>query len=45
MLVLPWFFKKEFIEREKEYLKGGGAFIFPLPEVEVVTYEDIRNNS
>jgi len=36
MLVLPWFFKEEFLEREKDYLKGGGHFIFPLPTVEVV---------
>jgi SAM-dependent methyltransferase len=36
MLVLPWFFKKEFIQREKEYLKNGGKFIFPLPKFEVV---------
>lgn len=35
MIVLPWFFKKEFLEREKEYLKHG-HFIFPLPEFEVV---------
>lgn len=36
MLVLPWFFKKEFLIREKEYLKNGGRFIFPLPTLEVV---------
>lgn len=36
MLVLPWFFKKEFLKREKAYLDGGGHFIFPLPEFEVI---------
>lgn len=36
MLVLPWFFKKEFLQREKDYLKKGGHFIFPLPKFEVV---------
>lgn len=36
MLVLPWFFKKEFVKREKEYLKSGGHFIFPLPFLEVI---------
>jgi len=36
MLVLPWFFKDEFIKREKEYLKSGGHFIFPLPKFEVI---------
>jgi NDP-4-keto-2,6-dideoxyhexose 3-C-methyltransferase len=36
MLVLPWFFKQEFLKREKQYLKSGGHFIFPLPKLEVV---------
>ena len=36
MLVLPWFFKEEFLEREKEYLKSGGHFIFPLPTLEII---------
>jgi NDP-4-keto-2,6-dideoxyhexose 3-C-methyltransferase len=36
LLVLPWFFKEEFLEREKAYLDSGGHFIFPLPELEIV---------
>jgi NDP-4-keto-2,6-dideoxyhexose 3-C-methyltransferase len=36
MLVLPWFFKDEFLQREKKYLKSGGHFIFPLPGIEVI---------
>lgn len=36
MLVLPWFFKKEFLKREKKYIKEGGHFIFPLPEFEII---------
>ena len=36
MLVLPWFFKKEFLKREKKYLDNGGHFIFPLPKFEVI---------
>lgn len=36
MLVLPWFFKEEFLKREKDYLRSGGHFIFPLPELEVI---------
>jgi|SRR3989344_4587739 len=36
MLVLPWFFKKEFIKREQAYLKNGGHFIFPLPKLTIV---------
>lgn len=36
MLVLPWFFREEFLKREREYLKQGGHFIFPLPTFEVI---------
>lgn len=36
MLVLPWFFKKEFLKRENKYLKNGGHLIFPLPKIEIV---------
>lgn len=36
MLVLPWFFKDEFLKREGEYLRRGGHFIFPLPNLEIV---------
>jgi hypothetical protein len=35
-LVLPWAFKQNILEKEKEYLKNGGKFIFPLPEIEIV---------
>ncbi len=34
-LVLPWFFKKEFIEREKEFINKGGVLVFPLPKFEI----------
>lgn len=37
MLVLPWHFRAEFVEREHEYLSNGGTFIFPCPKFEVVT--------
>jgi NDP-4-keto-2,6-dideoxyhexose 3-C-methyltransferase len=36
MLVLPWFFKEEFLKRESIYLQNGGRFIFPLPKLEVI---------
>lgn len=36
LLVLPWHFRDEFISREADYLKRGGQFIFPLPEMEIV---------
>ena len=35
-LALPWHFKSEFLERESEFRKRGGRFIFPLPDVEVI---------
>jgi len=35
-LVLPWHFRKGILEKEKEFLKSGGKFIFPLPEIEIV---------
>lgn len=35
-LVLPWHFKAEFVEREKEMLDKGTGMIFPLPEIEIV---------
>ena len=37
MLVLPWHFKTEIIDRESEYLKNGGTLIFPLPEFTIVS--------
>lgn len=36
MLVLPWHFINEFIEREKEYLSNGGKFIVPCPKFQVI---------
>ena len=36
LLVLPWYFKEEFLKREANYLQQGGHFIFPLPKLEVV---------
>lgn len=38
-LILPWFFREEFIEREREYLEKGGKMIFPLPNLELVYLE------
>ena len=35
-LVFPWHFRYGILEREKEYLKNGGKFIFPMPEIEIV---------
>lgn len=35
-LVLPWHFRAEFLQREKEFLDRGGKFLFPLPHIEEV---------
>jgi len=36
LLILPWHFINEFIEREKEYLKNGGHFIIPCPKFDII---------
>jgi SAM-dependent methyltransferase len=36
-LVLPWHFRKEFIEREAAVLQKGIKMIFPLPTIEIVS--------
>jgi hypothetical protein len=36
LLVLPWHFISEFIEREQEFLMGGGKFIVPCPKFEII---------
>ena len=38
MLVLPWYFKKEIVIREKKYLQKGGKLLFPMPYPHLVTY-------
>jgi hypothetical protein len=35
-LVLPWHFKHGILEKEKEFIRNGGKFIFPLPEIEII---------
>lgn len=36
MLVLPWHFINEFVQRERNFLKNGGKFIVPCPEFEII---------
>jgi NDP-4-keto-2,6-dideoxyhexose 3-C-methyltransferase len=36
LLVLPWHFRDNIIERERSYLAAGGRLVFPLPEIDVV---------
>ena len=35
-LVLPWHFKKEIVSREKNTIKHGSKFIFPLPKMKII---------
>ncbi|MCG5240654.1 class I SAM-dependent methyltransferase [Azospirillum doebereinerae] len=35
-LVLPWHFRREFLERERAMVMGGTKLLFPLPGVEIV---------
>ena len=37
MLVLPWHFINEFVERENEFLSKGGKFIVPCPQFEIIS--------
>jgi hypothetical protein len=39
LLVLPWHFINEFIERENDFLLGGGKFIVPCPKFEIIGYK------
>jgi hypothetical protein len=36
-MVLPWHFRAGIIAKETAYLSSGGKFIFPLPELEIVS--------
>lgn len=36
LLVLPWHFRRNLIDRESAYLAAGGRMIFPLPHIETV---------
>jgi len=36
LLVLPWHFKDEILQREQLFLDKGGQFIFPFPNFEVI---------
>jgi NDP-4-keto-2,6-dideoxyhexose 3-C-methyltransferase len=37
LLVLPWHFRTEIVERESDFLTQGGGLIFPFPEFTVVS--------
>lgn len=35
LLVLPWHFRENLLEREATYLRAGGKMLFPLPSIQV----------
>jgi len=35
LMVLPWHFKENILEKERGYLKSGGKLVFPLPTIKV----------
>lgn len=37
--VLPWHFRKWILEREQAFLDKGWKFVFPLPKLDIVSYE------
>jgi 2-polyprenyl-3-methyl-5-hydroxy-6-metoxy-1,4-benzoquinol methylase len=40
MLVLPYYFLPEFLQREHAYLENGGKFIVPLPQLRIISMKD-----
>ena len=36
LLVLPWHFKNFILKKENKFLRNGGKFIFPLPDIEII---------
>jgi len=36
ILIIAWNYEKEIIAKEQEYLKKGGKFIIPFPEVKII---------
>ena len=36
-LVFPWHFRVGIVQREQEFLHGGGRLIFPLPSLDVIS--------
>ena len=37
LIVFPWHFKDEIINREREFLEKGGKLLFPLPTIEIIS--------
>lgn len=41
LVVLPWHFIKEFVNRESDFLNSGGKFIVPCPEFKIIGKDDV----
>tara|TARA_Y100001968_G_C19388476_1_gene734216 strand:- start:104 stop:1360 length:1257 start_codon:yes stop_codon:yes gene_type:complete len=39
MLVFPWYFKKEIIDRESDYIKSGGKLLIPMPYPHIISFK------
>jgi NDP-4-keto-2,6-dideoxyhexose 3-C-methyltransferase len=40
-LVLPWHFRREFLEREAATIRAGTKMLFPLPEIDIVDAKNL----
>ena len=36
VMILPWNFRDEIIRQQQDFLAGGGKFVVPIPELEIV---------
>lgn len=41
MIIGPWFFADEIVERERDYVENGGKLIIPLPKVKIIDSTNI----
>lgn len=37
LLVLPWIHRDGFVQRERDFVAGGGKLVFPMPELSIVS--------
>jgi hypothetical protein len=36
LLVLPWHFRDNILQREQSFIAGGGKLVFPLPSIQII---------